>query len=43
MLAVADGIQPQWMVERSIDMAQAVEDLFTLLHWKPAAPSTTEP
>jgi AcrR family transcriptional regulator len=37
-LAVADGIQPQWMVERAIDMSQAVEDLFRLLDWKPAAP-----
>ena len=33
MLAVADGIQLQWMVDREIDMSQAVADFFLLLDW----------
>lgn len=37
MLAVADGIQLQWMVERTINMAEAIEDLFQILGWKPTA------
>jgi len=40
-LAVADGIQLQWMVDRSIDMSQAFADLFQLLEWVPA--ETGEP
>lgn len=38
-LAVADGIQLQWMVDRSIDMSQAFADLFQLLDWVPAEES----
>jgi len=41
MLAVVDGIQLQWMVNRSIEMSQAVVDLFQLLDWAP--PPTDAP
>jgi AcrR family transcriptional regulator len=36
VLAVIDGIQLQWMTDRSVGMAQVVTDLFGLLDWTPA-------
>jgi energy-coupling factor transporter ATP-binding protein EcfA2 len=37
VLAVIDGIQLQWMTDRSVDMTQVVTDLFGLLDWTPAS------
>ncbi|MBR7837941.1 TetR/AcrR family transcriptional regulator [Actinospica durhamensis] len=35
VLAATDGIQLQWMVDRSIDMSQSFADLFQLFGWVP--------
>lgn len=32
LLAAADGVQMQWLADRSVDMEQAVADLLQLLH-----------
>ncbi|MGW1995811.1 TetR/AcrR family transcriptional regulator [Embleya sp. NPDC001921] len=40
LIAVADGIQLQWLNDRSIDMEQAVKDILTLLEPAPAPAST---
>ncbi|MEU0940089.1 MULTISPECIES: TetR/AcrR family transcriptional regulator [unclassified Embleya] len=36
LIAIADGIQLQWLNDRSIDMEQAVKDMLTLLEPAPA-------
>lgn len=32
LLAVADGIQLQWLIDRSVDMEQPIDDIMRLLH-----------
>lgn len=37
LIAVADGIQLQWLIDRSTDMEQPIEDLLSILDPRPAS------
>ncbi|MFI2644275.1 TetR/AcrR family transcriptional regulator [Streptomyces sp. NPDC018610] len=37
LLAVADGIQLQWLIDRSVDMEQPIDDIMRLLAAEPSA------
>ncbi|MEW2298249.1 helix-turn-helix domain-containing protein [Streptomyces sp. NPDC006743] len=37
LLAVADGIQLQWLIDRSVDMEQPIDDIMRLLAAEPGA------
>jgi AcrR family transcriptional regulator len=39
-IAVADGIQLQWLIDRSTDMEQPIEDLMSILDPRPAPDET---